>query len=54
MNSNLKYTFPGVRAVLIDKDNKPNWNPSKLQDINTEETINKYFKPLPEKKELIF
>ena len=54
MDNNFIFIFSGVRAVLIDKDHKPNWNPSKLQDINTEETINRYFGPLPAERELVF
>nr|CAG8480222.1 11886_t:CDS:2 [Entrophospora candida] len=33
----------GVRALLIDKDNNPKWNPSTINDINEEEIINFYF-----------
>ncbi|KAG8178902.1 hypothetical protein JTE90_017601 [Oedothorax gibbosus] len=41
----------GVRAVLIDKDNKPNWKPATLEEV-TEEKVNSYFSPLPSDKEL--
>jgi len=34
--------FEGVRAMLIDKDKKPIWKPSKLSEVPDEE-INKYF-----------
>ena len=34
--------YEGVRAILVDKDNKPAWNPSNLKDVN----VDKYFKPL--------
>jgi len=33
----------GVRALLIDKDNEPNWSPSSLKDVSSE-TIEKHFK----------
>jgi enoyl-CoA hydratase len=38
--------FEGVRTVIIDKDNKPNWQPAKLADV-TPAMIDSYFKPLP-------
>ncbi|KAF8561200.1 hypothetical protein P879_07407 [Paragonimus westermani] len=36
----------GVRAILIDKDNNPKWNPEKLSDV-TPEMVNAYFAPVP-------
>ena len=38
--------FEGVRAVIIDKDNKPNWQPATLADV-TPAMVDAYFKPLP-------
>jgi enoyl-CoA hydratase len=35
--------FEGVRALLIDKDNKPIWKVASHKDINTKEIIEKYF-----------
>jgi enoyl-CoA hydratase/carnithine racemase len=35
----------GVRAVLIDKDQKPHWNPSTLEGVSAE-LIARHFKPL--------
>lgn len=43
--------YEGVRATLIDKDNKPNWNPSKLEDVKDSD-IQAYFDPLPYNLEL--
>lgn len=38
------YDFPeGVRALLIDKDKNPHWQPAKLEDVG-EESIKTYFK----------
>lgn len=37
----------GVRALLVDKDNNPQWNPSNLVDVSNEE-IESYFQPLVE------
>ena len=39
-------------AVLIEKDRKPLWQPSQLEDV-TEEMVNKYFEPLPEGEDLL-
>lgn len=35
----------GVRALLVEKDNKPNWVPSKLEDV-TKEMVDDCFSPL--------
>lgn len=43
--------FEGVRAVIIDKDQNPNWNPATVEGV-TADTINKYFSPLPPDQEL--
>jgi len=42
--------YEGVRAALIDRDNKPNWMPNKLEDV-TQERVDWYFSSL-EKAEL--
>ncbi len=43
--------YEGVRAVLVDRDNSPQWTPSTLQDV-TDELVDKYFARLPEDREL--
>lgn len=43
--------YEGVRAVLVEKDNKPNWNPAKLEDV-TDAQIQAYFENLPYQEEL--
>lgn len=43
--------FEGVRALIIDKDNAPRWNPVRLSDVSPEE-IDACFAPLP--NELVF
>jgi len=40
--------YEGIRAVLIDKDQNPVWNPSTLVNVSDEE-IQKYFDPLNKK-----
>jgi len=39
----------GVRAVLVDKDRLPHWNPSKIEDISWED-IDHFFAPLGERE----
>ncbi len=38
--------YEGVRAVLVDKDNSPRWNPAALADVS-EADIERHFAPLP-------
>jgi enoyl-CoA hydratase len=37
----------GVRAVIVDKDNAPRWNPATPEDV-TEHVIDQIFAPLPD------
>jgi enoyl-CoA hydratase len=48
MKSNSHDFEEGVRALLIDKDLKPNWMPKKLQDVRPE-AIERLFAPLEQK-----
>ena len=43
--------FEGVRAVIIDKDNAPRWQPARLEDVSGG-VIDAYFAPLPEELDL--
>lgn len=45
--------YEGVRAVIIDKDNAPNWLPASLTDVHDAD-IAKYFEPLSNDRELRF
>jgi enoyl-CoA hydratase len=36
----------GVRALIIDKDNRPEWRPSTLEEV-TAADVEAYFRPLP-------
>ncbi|KAM3723826.1 3-hydroxyisobutyryl-CoA hydrolase [Dirofilaria immitis] len=42
----------GCRAILIDKDQKPNWKPTSIEEIS-DEMMDEYFAPLQESEELI-
>ena len=37
--------YEGVRAVIVDKDNKPRWNPATLADVGEAE-VERHFAPL--------
>jgi len=43
----------GVRAFLIEKDFKPNWNPRSISEV-TDEHVARYFQPSPDGDELYF
>lgn len=43
--------FTGVRALLIDKDQKPRWNPPTLEEV-TQEIVDYHFAPLKPEEEL--
>jgi 3-hydroxyisobutyryl-CoA hydrolase len=43
----------GVRALLIDKDLNPKWNPATIEDV-TDEHVERFYKPLPGGDELLF
>lgn len=45
--------YEGIRAVLIDKDQKPQWKPSDLSQI-TDAEVDAYFAPLTDTPELSF
>jgi enoyl-CoA hydratase len=42
--------WEGVRAVIVDKDNAPKWNPATLADVR-EQTLDEIFAPLPADEE---
>ena len=39
--------YEGVRAVIVDKDNKPHWNPATLAAVS-EEDVARHFAPRPD------
>ena len=39
--------YEGVRAVIVEKDNKPNWKPKEISEVNDEQVAN-FFLPLIE------
>lgn len=41
--------FEGIRSILIDKDNRPRWQPSHLNEIKAKD-IKNYFTPLGDKE----
>lgn len=45
--------YEGVRAIIIDKDQKPQWQPATLAEVKQNE-VDSYFAPLTETPELDF
>jgi enoyl-CoA hydratase len=43
--------YEGVRAVIIDKDQSPRWNPDCIESLD-QNVIDGYFKPLPQELDL--
>ena len=41
--------YEGVRALIIDKDNKPNWIPNSIEDVKSKD-IDHFFTKDPEFK----
>ncbi|XP_033114729.1 3-hydroxyisobutyryl-CoA hydrolase, mitochondrial-like [Anneissia japonica] len=37
--------YEGVRALLVDKDNQPHWNPKSIEEV-TDEIVESHFRPL--------
>lgn len=37
--------FEGIRALLIEKDGNPSWNPARIEDV-TDELVDGYFVPV--------
>ena len=37
--------YEGVRAVVVEKDNQPNWLPSRISEV-TNDAVERYFLPL--------
>ncbi|KAL5510793.1 hypothetical protein EMCRGX_G006395 [Ephydatia muelleri] len=43
--------YEGVRAVIVDKDNNPHWDPPTIAEVS-EQHVDAYFEPLPNDLEL--
>lgn len=42
---------PGVRALLIVKDNRPTWHPARIEDVD-DGHISSLFEPLPNNEDI--
>lgn len=47
----VRIIFSGIRAILIDKDQNPQWKPATLEEVSDDD-IEKLFLPIPEGFEL--
>ena len=47
----LTFTYLGVRAVLVDRDNQPKWSPANLDQVDLDK-IERYFSNLSPEEEL--
>ncbi|WP_019961704.1 enoyl-CoA hydratase/isomerase family protein [Woodsholea maritima] len=45
--------YEGVRAVILDKDNNPQWSPKTLSEVSAQ-AVNAMFEPLDDDQELTF
>lgn len=45
------FDFSGVRALLIDKDQSPKWNPATLSEVS-EELVKAHFDATPDEEQL--
>ena len=36
----------GIRALIVDKDGRPDWRPRRLEDVSAAD-VDAYFRPLP-------
>ena len=53
MRNTSSYFYEGVRAVLVDKDNAPQWQPASLADVSVD-AVKAHFALLPHAAELCF
>lgn len=44
--------YEGIRAIVVDKDNAPKWNPKTTLEV-TQENVDLLFKPFPDADELL-
>jgi enoyl-CoA hydratase len=40
-------TMEGIRALVVDKDRKPKWNPARLEDVTPEMVAGFFISPWP-------
>jgi len=45
--------YEGVRALIVDKDQQPKWQPNDLKAISKQE-VDAYFQPLKNSPELVY
>jgi enoyl-CoA hydratase len=45
---NASETVEGIRALAVDKDHTPRWNPASLEDVTTDMVLPFFESPWPE------